>query len=238
MLLNLKQELYSLYELQCCDLKIDEIKNKLSKVPYLITEKIKILENKRKEIDIQKQELIKLNCYKKDKELLLDKKNEMINKRFNELNTAKSNDFYTTLLSAIEKVKYDKSIIEDEILDLMYKIDVKSTYIKSINIEFIKIEQIITGEINNLENHSKSLEQIITKMINEREMKKLKIDESVLTCYERLRSGCDDGRVISFVDGISCESCGIALRPQLINMVQKFSELVFCDNCSRILLVK
>ncbi|MDR1259927.1 MAG: C4-type zinc ribbon domain-containing protein [Endomicrobium sp.] len=233
-MLNLKYELELLCELQDYDLKIDEMKKKITKTPCMINEKTKILENKKNEMNVRKRDFVELSSLKKEKEVLLDVKNEIIRKRSKELNTIKSNNIYKTLLLEIEKAKTDKNVIEDEILYLMDKIDKELTVIKFADIEFKKFEQKIKNEISDLEYYSKDLEEEIIKVSETREIHKLKINETVLVNYERLRNSCS-GKWVSFIDGISCEVCDTVLRPQLINMVQKFQELVFCDNCSRIL---
>ncbi|MDR3274527.1 MAG: C4-type zinc ribbon domain-containing protein [Endomicrobium sp.] len=233
----MKQDLELLYELQNYDLKIDEIKKKISQTPYLIKEKMRALEDKKTEVSVQKQSFIELNCLKKEKEAVLDSKDKAISKRSMELNTVKANDIYKILLLEIERAKADKNAIEDEILDLMDKIDGESIVVKSGDTELKEFEQKIKNEMNDLEEYAKKLKEEIISIVKEREIQKLKINKAVLVNYERLREG-RDGREISLIDGTSCEVCGMVLRPQLINMAQKYQELVFCDNCSRILFKK
>jgi predicted nucleic acid-binding Zn-ribbon protein len=236
-MLNLKQDLELLYEFQNYDLKIDEIQKKIDQTPYLLKEKMKVLEDKKTEVNVQKQSFIELNCLKKEKEAVLDSKDNAISKRSMELNTVKANDIYKTLLLEIEKLKADKNTLEDETLDLMDKIDRESIVVKSGDTELKEFEQKIKNETNDLEEYAKKLEEEIISIVKERETQKLKINKTVLANYERLREG-RGGQGISLIDGTSCEACGMVLRPQLINMAQKFQELVFCDNCSRILFKK
>ncbi|GMO64384.1 MAG: C4-type zinc ribbon domain-containing protein [Endomicrobiia bacterium] len=235
---NLKQDLELLYELQECDVKIYNLREKINKIPFEIEKKKKTLEleNKKISLKIKNENFIRLNSLKNEKEALLDSKEKKINKYLAELNIVKSNDTYRILLSEIEKTKKYKNILEDEILELMEKIDKEYIIVKTNENELKEIEQKIKNEIYEIKSFTKRLEKEINEIEKEREEQKLKVNKTILSQYERLR---DDGRnekMICIIDGESCGGCGMLLRPQLINQLQKYRDLVFCDNCSRILL--
>ena len=48
--------------------------------------------------------------------------------------------------------------------------------------------------------------------------------------------GCGQG--LATIESDSCSGCNMVLRPQLIVQATKCKELVYCDNCSRILFNK
>ncbi len=141
------------------------------------------------------------------------------------------------MLLKIEKVENDKGVIENEILELMDKIEKESVIVKSIEDELKNLEKRIKNEISEFENFIKNLEKEVSVVETEREEYKLKISKTILMQYERIRDG-RGGRGICLINGESCGDCGMMLRPQLINQSYKCHELVFCDNCSRILLQK
>lgn len=234
---NLKQDLELLYELQDYDIKIDDIKKQMEDAPALIEEKQKDLESKKHEFEEKKKGFVALNSLKKEKEALLDSKEKAIGKHSMELNSVKSNDTYKALLLEIEKAKADKSVIEDEILELMDKIDAENKIVKDSENELKEYEQKIKNEISAIESSVRQHSDEIKNIEAEREAHKLKVSKIILEQYERIREG-RDGQGICIVDAESCGGCGMVLRPQLINQAQKCTELVFCDNCSRILLKK
>jgi predicted nucleic acid-binding Zn-ribbon protein len=234
---NLRPELKLLYELQNYDIRISNIREEISKVPYLVEEKKKSLEYKKTATETKKKNFVKLNSLKKEKEVVLDSKEKAISGHSVELSRVKSNDAYKTMLLKMEKAGNDKSVIENEILELMDKIEKESVIVKSAEDELKEFERTIKNEIKESENFIKKLEKEVTAVEKGREEYKLKISKTILMQYENLRDG-RDGRGICFIDNESCEGCGIMLRPQLINQAYKCHELVFCDNCSRILLQK
>lgn len=234
---NLKQNLELLYELQDYDIKIEKIKENVENSPVLIEEKEKDLQEKKATAEAEKKHFVELNSIKKEKEALLDSKEKLIDKHSLELNSIKSNDTYKAMLLEIEKAKADKSVIEDEILELMEKIDIESAVIKQAEADFKVFEQKTNAEIEEIKNSSKKSEDEIAKLEKEREEHKQKVDKNILEQYERIREG-RNGQGICFIDGESCGGCGMVLRPQLINQAYKYTELVYCDNCSRILMKK
>ncbi|MCL2334490.1 MAG: C4-type zinc ribbon domain-containing protein [Endomicrobia bacterium] len=234
---NLKQDLELLYELQGYDTKIAKLKEMIERSPEIIAEKQKEFDGAKAVADEAKKKFLELNVLKKEKEALLDSKEKAIGKYSMELNSVKSNDAYKAMLLEIEKAKADKSVTEDQILELMEKIDAESSAVKSAENDFKTFEQKSKSEISELEASAKKYEEEIKGIEAEREQYKTKVNPKILEQYERLREG-RDGQGICIVDGESCGGCGMVLRPQLINEAQKCRELVFCDNCSRILLKK
>jgi predicted nucleic acid-binding Zn-ribbon protein len=232
---NFIKELELLYELQAYDIKINDVKKQISQAPSLVEEKNKALEARKTELREKMKSLEKLNLLKKEKEVLLDVKEKAISKHLIGLNSIKSNDMYKALLGEIEKAKSDKSILESEILEFMDEIDKKSIILEETDKELREFENNIKTDIERVEVSTKKLEEKLAGMEKVRKEHKLKIDRSILSQYERLRLGCG-WQVIALVNEGSCGACGMVLRPQLINQAKKAHDLVFCDNCSRILL--
>jgi predicted nucleic acid-binding Zn-ribbon protein len=232
---NLKQDLEMLYQLQTYDIKIDDIKRQVAKAPLLIKEKNKAFEAKKSEVDAKKRSFVELNSLKKERHSLLEAKENAIDKHSIELNNVKSNNIYKALLADIDKAKVDKSIIEDELLGLIDKIDKESLVVKQAEKELKDFENKVTIEIKEIENSLKNNEEELLVLENTKMGYKLKVDQSILSHYERLRLG-NDGLAIALVNDESCGVCAMALRPQLINQASKGDDIVFCDNCSRILL--
>jgi len=234
---NLRETLMLLCDLQEKDIKIETLKNKLEDLPKFAEHKKQQLSTAKKEFDNRKETYVKLNSLKKEKESLLVSKESLIAKYTTDLNNVKSNDVYKSCLLEIEKAKADKSVIEDEILQLMEDIDKETVNLKQYEADLKKTESEINGEIKNIEDSSLNMRQEIEKMKTERDSFSKSININILSQYERIREN-RNGIGLSLVDGDSCGACNMVIRPQLINQATKCKELVYCDNCSRILFNK
>ena len=60
------------------------------------------------------------------------------------------------------------------------------------------------------------------------------MDKKVLAHYERVLAN-RDGLALAAVKNNACQGCFRILPPQVINEVKKKEDLIFCDNCARIL---
>ncbi|MCL2389662.1 MAG: C4-type zinc ribbon domain-containing protein [Elusimicrobia bacterium] len=234
---NLKAQLCLLADLQEEDIKIERLKTRLIEIPSEITVKKESLAQITAETEEKKKEFVNLNGLKKEKEAVLDAKEKLVAKHSVDLNSVKSNDAYKAMLLEIEKAKADSSVIEDEILHLMERIDVEAENIKTYDASLKDAVQNINSQISALEAESKTIESDINALETVRVEASKKVDSNLLGQYERIREG-RNGQGMSAIDGESCGACGMVLRPQLINQTLKFTEIVTCDNCSRILYKK
>ncbi|MDR2399405.1 MAG: hypothetical protein LBD61_03120 [Endomicrobium sp.] len=234
---DLKQGLSLLFDLQTYDIQIADINKQISLAPGLIEEKNKALGKRKAELNEIKKKYVALISLKKEKETLLESKEKVIEKHSMELNTVKSNDTYNALLLEIEKSKADRSVLEDELLVLMEKVDEESAKVKIAENELQEFEKNTKKDISDIESNIAKLKEEVSALEKVIEEHKLRINKAMLPHYERLKDG-RDGRGMALVDGDSCSECGMVLRMQLINQALKGQELVFCDNCSRILFKK
>ncbi|MBR3653872.1 MAG: hypothetical protein IKN62_00350 [Elusimicrobia bacterium] len=234
---NLKETLELLYQLQEKDVKIFELKENLTKLPNLIDEKQKKIADVKASFENKKAEYVRLNSLKKEKEALLATKEASIAKHTSDLNTIKANDMYKNCLLEIEKAKADKSVVEDEILQLMEDIDKEIVNLKKYEEETKVKEAEINKEIADAKQTIEKAKENIETIQKERDEFSKTIDKNILSQYERIRES-RNGQGIATIDGESCSGCNMVLRPQLIVQATKCKELVYCDNCSRILFNK
>ncbi len=234
---NLKETLELLYTLQEKDVKIFELKENLTKLPKIIDDKNKQIADLKTSFENKKAEYVRLNSLKKEKEALLATKEAAIAKHTSDLNTIKANDMYKNCLLEIEKAKADKSVVEDEILQLMEDIDKELVNLKKYEEETKAKESEINKEIEESKQTIEKAKENIETVQKERDEFAKTIDKNILSQYERIRES-RNGQGIATIDGESCSGCNMVLRPQLIVQATKCKELVYCDNCSRILFNK
>ncbi len=151
-----------------------------------------------------------------------------------QLNSIKTNKEYTALRSEIGVKKADMSVLEDELLETMSKLE--------------KVDQEHSKATEDLRNEEESLKELIVSVeadIKEAdtEIEKIKndqkkyldsLDEYTLTQYNRL-SNIKDGKAVVAVVGNVCGGCFMNITAQTLNSLIGGKDLVFCRSCSRIL---
>ena len=151
-----------------------------------------------------------------------------------QLNSIKTNKEYTALCTEIGSKKADMSIMEDEILNTMSKLE-------SVNEENNKLQEDLRREEESLKNLIESVDADVKKTdieIEETQNDQKKyidaLDENSLKHYNRLSSIKGGKAVVAVIDNM-CGGCSMKITAQTLNLLMGSNELVFCQSCSRIL---
>jgi uncharacterized protein len=232
------QQIESLIELQKLDLEVDSLRKKAQAVPLAIEQTKQEFESHKTSLETIKQDLVKVQADKKQKELDLGGKEGEIKKHQGELFKIKNNKEYTALQAEIEKLKADKSVIDDEILKSMDATEVVNIRIKNEQEKLKAEESVLAGKLGILEQDLAKLNDQIAVNQSRRQALADKIPADSMSLYDRIRKSKKGLAIVEIKDNSSCGGCHITLPPQIINEVRKLEHLVLCENCSRILFYK
>jgi hypothetical protein len=229
MLESIKQ----LLSLQGIDLELDRCRVELGVIPKQIATIRKEIEDTRTQLESSKKELTQLQLTRKEREVDLETKEAAIRKHSTDLNSIKTNDAYRALLGEIEKVKGEKSALEDVILLCMDQIDQATRAWKEQEAAAKKSEGERLQQIAQLEAKAKDLEQRIVQEQAERDALAGSFASRVLEPYERLRKSRPGAAVVP-LKGLQCSGCHMSVSQNVINEIRRGQKLIPCDYCSRI----
>ncbi len=168
------------------------------------------------------------------KELDLKTNEGEITKYNVQLNSIKTNKEYSALISEIGSKKADMSILEDEILDTMSRLETANQgYVKATE-DLRNEEESLKDLINSVDAEIKEANIEIEKIQNEQKKYIDLLDEHSLKNYNRL-SNIKGGKAIVPVIGNVCGGCSMNVTTQTLNELMGSKDLVFCRSCSRIL---
>ncbi len=163
------------------------------------------------------------------------KTNEGAITKFNvQLNSIKTNKEYSALISEIGSKKADMSILEDEILDTMSKLEIAKQGFEKATDNLRNEEESLKDLINSVDAEVKETDTEIEKIKGEQKKYIDLLDEHSLANYNRL-SNIKGGKAIVPVIGNVCGGCFMNIRTQTLNALMGNKDLVFCQSCSRIL---
>ena len=150
------------------------------------------------------------------KELDLKTNEGEITKYNVQLNSIKSNKEYSILVSEIGSKKADISVLEDEILDTMSRLEIA-------NQEHVKATEVLRNEeeslkdlIESVDAEVKGVDDEIEKIKNEQKKYVDLLDEYSLKHYNRL-SNIKGGKAVVPVIGNVCGGCSMNIRAQTLN---------------------
>lgn len=231
---SIKGQLSKLVELQALDTQIYALRKEKNEKPN----EIKQLEdsfNEKKTNLMQLEEKLKSMAVKrKDRELELAKKEEDVKKLQIQLYQLKTNKEYSAMLTQIEGIKADKSVLEEEIIKVLDEADELKQNINKEK-EFLNQEEAKTNaEKKNIQDRIRQIEENLNTLEAKRSQLIPAIEPKILKNYERVLKN-RDGLALVAVRNNACQGCFMNTPPQVINEIQIGERIVVCEMCARIL---
>jgi predicted nucleic acid-binding Zn-ribbon protein len=225
-----------LYELQNLELRIEKIKEEISflsgesEKEKKFKELIKKIEEDKKFLENKQKEIRLLNI---DLQANLDKQKSHKVKSSRITNPKE----LSKLEKEIEYLKGKQTQIEDKILELMEEIENKNKELKE-NEKLLVLEEIeVKKEKEEREKNIKILEEELKAKSQELEKLLPVIDEEILEIYKNLKEEKNKIVVAEVLEG-TCSGCSITITTSQLSKVKNSNEMVFCENCGRILYYK
>ncbi len=214
--------------------KIDELEASQEHRKQDVQKKKALIEEEKALAEKKQEEKVAVQKDIDRKELDL-KTNEGEITKFNvQLNSIKTNKEYSALISEIGSKKADMSILEDEILDTMSKLEIAKQGFEKATDNLRNEEESLKDLINSVDAEVKETDTEIEKIKGEQKKYIDLLDEHSLANYNRL-SNIKGGKAIVPVIGNVCGGCFMNIRTQTLNALMGNKDLVFCQSCSRIL---
>jgi predicted nucleic acid-binding Zn-ribbon protein len=199
-----------------------------------------------KKLTAQQQELHDLHLHKRSQadeaDLELKELEEDIAKLREQLNTARTNKEYASLLTQLNTFRADNSKIEENALNAMSQADEIKTQLEEMG-GTIEAENARLAEVEGANaDEIARLETMIAEVQSERDEAAGKLPESALSVFDRLVASYD-GEAMAMIEqeGVKepftyiCGGCFMTLNAEHVNALQKYDDIRTCDNCGRIL---
>lgn len=233
--MSVEERLQTLYELQLIDSERDEIEVLKGELPVEVSD----LED---ELAGLGKRLEKLEAQLKDIEDHISgykakiKESESLIERYNkQLDEVKNNREYEALTKEIELQKLEIQLSEKRIAEAGMKADAKKETMAA-------AQEKIEARKNDLDVKREELKDIIAN--TEKQEKKLekdakvvrkKINERLLTVYDKVRKAYRNGIAVATVERNSCGGCFNRIPSQKQIEIAMRKRIIACEHCGRIL---
>ncbi len=148
---------------------------------------------------------------------------------------ARNSREFETIEREIENQDLDIKLAQKAIGEIKVKISTKEAQITD-------TQNQVDERTKDLVNKKKELEAIIaesseeeSKLLKEREIRKVKIEERLYKAYERIRINVRNGLGIVKVERDACGGCFAMVPPQRQVDISEKKKIVVCEHCGRIL---
>ncbi|OPY74375.1 MAG: putative zinc ribbon domain protein [Syntrophorhabdus sp. PtaU1.Bin050] len=229
----MEQELKTIYEAQGIDLQIIENEKKIHSTPQKLEEMDQEINVMRERVGKEQEIIEELEKERKKKEKELEMEKEKIKKFESKLYEVKTNKEYQALLKEIETAKQANDKEEEEIIEIMVRVEELKQDFGSTSEKLKEIQKIAEVERSKLQKEMESIDKIILKLKQQRDSLLSVIDDDLRKTYSMLIERRNGLAVVNVKNGV-CLGCFMNIPPQLFIEATKNSRVILCPSCNRI----
>ena len=223
----------ALRELHYLHQKISRLREQIDRGPRLVEAKQKYLAQQAELLEKARADLKTIKVHAHQKETERKALDGRVNQLQLQINTAKSNKEYSTLVSEKEAAVKARQAVEDQILEFLLREEEKTKEIQLAEKEHERAAR----ELSDLERKTQEAGSDLAASLADAESRLLGAETSLppnmQDAYRRLlRSRGSDS--LAQVESGTCTGCYTAITSQMQNQLM-LHELVLCKSCGRIL---
>ena len=185
-------------------------------------------------VEVLKQKNRHVEMDRKKLELDVGTRAETIARLKTQQYQTRKNDEFQAIGHEIERYENEIRKIEDEELELMVQADTIKVDLAEEEKKAGAVRESIARQTKDLEAKSTTLQSQLEELSKEREEIGGKIDEDLLSRFERLFQSKGDAVVVALEHEV-CTGCHMKVTTQTAHRVKAGKEIVSCENCGRIL---
>ncbi len=222
-----------LAELHSLLLDLEEVEEMLRTGPLKVAAQQRLTDKKLAECEQQKAHITTLRKAADGKQLQLKTNEARIGDLRVKLNAAASNREYEIITSQIDADTMANSVLEDEILEALEKVDVAVSDLARMEEEHKAQGAKQKKLASDVESATAGLEARAAELNGKIDEAEKAVPANVRDQYRRLRSAHKAG-ALSAVDSNACVACYSELSAQR-TIALNLNKVLFCDSCGRLL---
>jgi len=227
-------ELEQLLVLQDRQQKIKQIETEIKTLPLQKNNLEAQLAASAASVEALKQKARRVEIDRKRLELDVGTRAESIARLKTQQYQTRKNDEFQAMGHEIERYENEIRKIEDEELELMEQVDKLKAELGADEKKAATTKESISRQMTDLEAKSKTLESRLEDLTRERAELAGKIDEDLLSRFERLFASKGDAVVVALEHEV-CTGCHMKVTTATAARVKAGKEIVSCEQCGRIL---
>ncbi len=225
---SMQEKILALYELQRIDSKIDEINKVKGDLPLEVQDLEDEMAGMQTRIDKINSEIDELNALTKQRKRETDQAKIMIANYKEQQNNVRNNREFDAITKEIEYQELEIELAEKRLKE--YAVAVKGKKLQLEEAENLGQERAadLDAKKNELQGIEAETAPQVAEFSAQAEAVKAKIDERLLTAYDRIRRNVHNGLAVVTVKRDACGGCYNRIPPQR-------QKIIICEYCGRIL---
>jgi len=223
-------------ELHALHGRLKSVIDQLQAGPQRIKVRQQMCATKQSEIETQKETIKRLKMKADDGQLQVKSNEAKLDGLQTKLNQSASNREYDALRSQIEADRMANSVLEDEVIAALEKIDLANAALKKLTEELAQQQAAEVKLVADVKAAEAGLRLQASQLEAQVAQAESIIPEEIRGAYRRLvqAHGPD---AFAEIDGKQCQGCFVTMTPQnLLDL--KSGKIMFCKSCGKLIYLK
>ena len=225
----------ALYQLQKIDSEIDEINKIKGELPLEVQDLEDELAGLNTRIENINAEIEELNSLTRQRKREVDQAKIMIGNYKEQQNNVRNNREYDAITKEIEYQELEIELAEKRLKEYAATMKAKKALIDETNERVAERNIDYKAKKEELDSIEAETAEQVASLEKKAESAKTKIDERLLTAYNRIRRNVHNGLAVVTVRRDACGGCYNRIPPQRQVDIRQGKKLIVCEYCGRIL---
>ncbi len=232
--LSIEQKLLSLYNLQQICTKIDDIRMVRGELPEEIRDYEDECEGKRTRISKFQEDIENLRFKIAGENTKKEESLSAIKRYEEQQNNVRNNREYETLSKEIEFQNLEIQVADKHKVKFEAEIEEKERLIAETEVNLKELEEILGQKKEELKDIMADTEKEEAELLEKSESFRAKVDQRLLTAFERIRHNAHNGLAIVKIERDACGGCFSKIPPQRQLDIALHKKIIVCEACGRI----
>ena len=232
---SMQEKIMALYELQKIDSAIDEINKVKGELPLEVQDLEDELAGLNTRIENINAEIEELNSLTRQRKREVDQAKILIGNYKEQQNNVRNNREFDAITKEIEYQELEIELADKHLKEYNGGIKVKKTVLADAQAVVAERTMDLNAKKGELDSIEAETAEQVAALEKKAEVAKTKIDERLLTAYNRIRRNVHNGLAVVTVRRDACGGCYNRIPPQRQADVRQGKKLIVCEYCGRIL---
>ena len=232
---SMQEKILALYELQKIDSKIDEINKVKGELPLEVQDLEDEMAGMKTRIDHINAEIEELNTLSKQRKREVDQAKIMIGNYKEQQNNVRNNREFDAITKEIEYQELEIELAEKRLKEYAAGVKIKKAQLEDAEAQSKERLADLGAKKTELEGIEAETAPLVAEYEVLGAQAKEKIDERLLSAYERIRRNVRNGLAVVTVKRDACGGCFNRIPPQRQVDIRQGKKIIVCEYCGRIL---
>ena len=232
---SMQEKIIALYELQKIDSKIDEINKVKGELPLEVQDIEDEMAGMQTRIEHINAEIEELNTLTKQRKREVDQAKIMIGNYKEQQNNVRNNREFDAITKEIEYQELEIELAEKRLKEYAAGVKIKKAQLEEAEAQSKECLADLRAKKPEPEGIEAETAPLVAEYSVQGEGVKAKIDERLLSAYDRIRRNVRNGLAVVTVKRDACGGCFNRIPPQRQVDIRQGKKIIICEYCGRIL---